>query len=405
MKVLFIYQNDIKITRRLMQEAHSLREAGHDAHLLLRSADTEDHRGEVEGVPAEWIAVKGRDPRFKWLYKLAGVARGSQVAALWSVLTMRHTFTMRAVPRAIASKADVYHAVDLNNLLVGYRAAKAKGAKLVYEAYELFPDVDNRWVRLKRGAWMRRERQLAPHADLSITVNEFIAEEIARRNNMPAPLVVLNCPDPPAGFDPLKRYDLIRERLNIAPAQKIVLYHGWIAKGRGLEDLVRATPMLAGKAVVVLIGYSDEGEGYRRQMEELGEVVAPGRVFTLPALPYRDLFLYCASADVGMVPIRDLGLNYRYTAPNRLFDFIQAGVPIVANDLPFLRKVIASDNLGVVSQLDSPGSYADAINRVLTLPDGGAEIRANMRRVAPLYTWKAQAQVLLNGYERLAQGH
>src|SRR5207302_1712251 len=119
------------------------------------------------------------DRRFRWLYRLAGVEKGTQVAALWSVLTGRHTFGMRTLPRAIAYRADVYHAHDLNNLEVAYRAAKASGAKLVYDAHELFPEMANRWVRLKRRAWRRLEGRLLPEADLAITVNELIAEEMA----------------------------------------------------------------------------------------------------------------------------------------------------------------------------------------------------------------------------------
>jgi glycosyltransferase involved in cell wall biosynthesis len=95
-------------------------------------------------------------------------------------------------------------------------------------------------------------------------------------------------------------------------------------------------------------------------------------------------------------------LNNYYTSPNKLFDFIQAALPIVASDLPFLRKVIASRDLGVVAKLDTPQSYASAINGVLTRSDGGAGLRANLRKAAPLYTWSAQAEKLVEAYRKLA---
>jgi glycosyltransferase involved in cell wall biosynthesis len=394
--VLMVTQ-DVEVTRRILQEAHSLTAAGYDVRILTRSPDDRDDRGTVDGLPVEWVAVRGRDPRFRWLYRLAGVSRGTQAAALWSVLSGRHTFTMRAFPRANRYRADIYHAHDLNNLEVAYRAAQKTGAKLVYDAHELFPEMANRWVRLRKRYWSRLEGRLLPRVDLAITVNELIAEEMARRYHVQPPLVVLNCPDPPPTFDPNTRYDLIRERLGLPATTPIVLYQGWMSEGRGLENLVRAATLLQDEAVVVFMGYGD----YQAALERLAGEGANGRVRFLPAVPQRDLLAYCASADVGVIPYQAVDLNNYYTSPNKLFDFIQAGLPIVASDLPYLRKVIVGDDLGVVVRLDRPEDYAAAINSVLALPDRAAQLRANLRRAAPSYTWAAQAAKLVEAYNAL----
>src|SRR5205823_14755026 len=107
---------DVEVTRRILQEAHTLNGAGYSVRIIARSGDERDESGTVEGLPVEWVAVRGRDPRFGWLYRLAGMARGTEAAALWSVLTGKHTFTLRATPRAVSTRADVYHTHDLNNL-------------------------------------------------------------------------------------------------------------------------------------------------------------------------------------------------------------------------------------------------------------------------------------------------
>jgi glycosyltransferase involved in cell wall biosynthesis len=396
MKVLMIVQEPV-VTRRIVQEARSLTDAGHCVRILTRSDDTQDRHGEIEGIPATWVAVTGRDRRFRWLYKLAGIERGSQVAALWGVITGRHTFTQRALPYAIEAHAEVYHAHDLNNLEVAYRAARANGAKLVYDSHELFPDIANRWIRMRRKGWMRLERRLLPHADLVITVNDFIAQELAKRHAVPPPMVLLNCPNPPADFDASANHNHIRVRLGLEDTRPIVLYQGWMWEGRGLENLVRAASKLARNAAVVLMGYGE----YQAVLEEMAQGEPPGRVYFLPAVPQRDLLAYCASADVGVIPYQAVDLNNYYSSPNKLFDYIQAALPIVASDLPFLRKVIVTDGLGTVSKLDSPESYAEAINQVLTLPDGGEEFKRNLRRVAPQYTWEAQARKLVEAYRRL----
>jgi glycosyltransferase involved in cell wall biosynthesis len=396
MRVLMLTQ-DVEVDRRIVQEARSLTAAGHEVGILARAAGIEDRLGVLEGIPVEWLAVKGRDRRFNWLYRLAGPRRGSQAAALWGVLTGRHTFGLRALPRALAARADVYHAHDLNTLEVAHRAASARGARLVYDAHELFPELANRWVRLKRRSWSRLEQRLLPRADLAITVNELIADEMARRYDVPPPLVILNCPDPPPEFDCAARYDLIRSRTGVGPQRKVVLYHGWMSEERGLDDLVRCARHLANEAAVVLMGYGE----FRTTLEKRAAREPPGRVYFLPAVPQRELLAYCASADVGVIPYQPVSLNDYYASPNKLFDFIQSAVPIVANDLPYLRRMVAGHRLGVVARLDSPESYASAINSLLTLPDGGAELRASLRRVAPRYAWEPEARKLVAAYAAL----
>ncbi len=388
---------DVEVTRRILQEARTLVAAGYDVRILTRSADEKSGKGVVEGIPVEWVGVRGRDPRFGWLYRLAGVKRGSNAAALWGVLTGKHTFTIRALPRALAAHADIYHAHDLNNLEVAYHAARRNGAKLVYDAHELFPEMGNRWVRLKRRAWSNLEKRLLPKANLAITVNELIAEEMAKRYGVPAPMVVLNCPDPPLGFDSTATHNHIRERLGLAQEQKVVLYQGWMSEGRGLENLVGCARLLVGDAVVVFMGYGE----YQGELERLAAGEPPGRVHFLPAVPQRDLLAYCASANVGVIPYQAVDLNNYYTSPNKLFDFIQAALPIVASDLPYLRKVIVGDDLGVVAKLDTPGAYAQAINSVLNRADNGEGLRANLRRAAPRYTWEAQGRKLVEAYGKL----
>jgi glycosyltransferase involved in cell wall biosynthesis len=394
MTSIVMITQDWPVTRRILQEAHTLIEAGYDVRILTRSSDSADVQTEAEGIPVEAVGVRGRDPRFGWLYRLAGVGRGSNAAALWGVLTMQSTFNVRALPRARAARADVYHAHDLNNLWIAAQAARAGRARLVYDSHELFPEIGNRWIRLRRGGWRRLERRLMPQADLVITVNNFIADELARHYPGPPPVVLLNCPDPPAGFDPDAPHNSLRPRLGLPPERKIVLYQGWMAEGRGLENLIRAAPLLQDGAVVVLIGFGE----YYRTLEAQAAREAAGRVFFIPRVPQAELLAACASADVGIIPYPAVDRNNYYTSPNKLFDFILAGVPLVGNDLPFLRQVIVGEGVGIVARLDSPAAYAAALNAVLGRADGGAAFRARARAVRDTYIWPAQGRKLVAAY-------
>ena len=388
---------DTEVDRRILQQARALASAGHEVRVLARAAGTADGEGLVDDVPVERVAVQGRDPRFRTLYSVAGVRRGSDVAAAWGVVTGRHTYTLRALRRAIGVDADVYHAHDLNTLEVAARAASTVQARLVYDAHELFSEIANPWIRLRRRAWRQLERRLLPHADAALTVNDLIAGELARRNRVVRPEVVLNCPERPPSFDPGMHRGLLQRRLGLPESHRIVLFHGWLARHRGLEDLVRCPPLLPPDAIVVLVGSGS----YRPRLERLAAREGGGRVRFLDPVSQRELLAHCASAAAGVIPYRPVDLNHVYSSPNKLFDLIAARVPIVANDLPYLRRVVGGEGLGVVARLDRPEAYARALAAVLDPPGGGAELRRNLRAASQRYTWEREKEKLLAVYARL----
>jgi glycosyltransferase involved in cell wall biosynthesis len=397
-RIVMITQ-DVDVTRRIVQEAQALAGAGYDVCILTRAAGTSAPPGETAGgIPVERVITRGNDPRFGPLYRLAGVGRGSAAAAFWGVLSGRSTFTIRAIPQAVAHRAAIYHAHDLNNLPAAYAAARTVGARLVYDAHELFPEMANRWVRLKRGSWRRLEARLLPRCDLALTVNDFIAAEMAHRYRVPPPLVVLNCPDPPPGFDPAAPHDELRTALALPATARIVLYQGWISEGRGLENLVRAAAHLPAHVVIAFMGYGDYQETLVALARQAGTT---DRVRFLPPVAQADLLAWCASADLGIIPYQAVDLNNYYSSPNKLFDFIHARVPLLASDLPFLRQVIVGHGLGAVAVLDSPRAYAEAIMGILGQPEAYPTLRAHLDHAATLYTWQVQAAKLLAAYEKL----
>jgi glycosyltransferase involved in cell wall biosynthesis len=181
-------------------------------------------------------------------------------------------------------------------------------------------------------------------------------------------------------------------------AARIVLYQGWISEGRGLENLVRAATVLPSAVVIVFMGYGEYQETLAALAREAG---VTDRVRFVPAVAQADLLSWCASADIGIIPYQPVDLNNVYSSPNKLFDFIQARVPLVASDLPFLRQVIAGHALGTVATLDSPQAYAAAIQTVLAQPK--AAYRPALDHAATIYTWQAQAQKLIAAYTALSK--
>lgn len=403
MKVLMICQ-DVRVDRRIVLEAQTLVSTGYRVAILARA----ESEGPIEqgkrdgGIPVYRIRVEGRDPRFKWLFSLAkvagarGYAGAVNAAKLWGALAANNTFNVLALPFTLHSGADVFHAHDLINLPVAHRAARLRGAKLAYDAHELFSEIDNPWIRVRRGYWRRTEGRLLPFCAVATTVNEFIAEEMARRYEVPAPEVLYNCTRTPQGFDLDAEHRELHTALGVPPETRIMLYQGWHAQGRGIEELVLGAERLRGaNALLALMGYGE----YKPQLQALASEHGLGDVVRfLDPVPQADLVAYCASATVGVIPYRPVDLNNYYSSPNKLFDFIQSRTPILANDLPFLRKVIVGREIGTVSAMTTPESVGEAMIGILSRLGEGETVarwRANLREAAAVYNWEHEGEKLL----------
>jgi glycosyltransferase involved in cell wall biosynthesis len=403
---------DVLIDRRIVLQARTLTEAGWNVTILARAAAEATAalnlpaKGDewVDGIRVQRIKVEGQDPRYGWVYRLGRVAgaRGQKgaiaAAALLGVLNGYNTFSRLAPHYAAAMKADVYHAHDLVNLQAAALAALINNSALVYDAHELFPEINNRWVRLKKRYWSKVERLLLPKCDAASTVNEFIADEMAGRYHVPPPIVIYNATNPPPGFDPANPPNHLREALGLGRETRIALFQGWMAEGRGLENLVLSAKHLPTNVVVVMLGFGL----YRNKLEQMAQSAGlTQRVRFLDAVPQSKLVEYCASADVGLIPYQAVDLNNFYSSPNKLFDYIVAGLPIIANDLPFLRKMVVGHGLGLTAALDSPASYASAISLLLGNDRLLRETRANLLAAAKIYNWDEEGKKVVRMYEGL----
>ena len=291
---------------------------------------------------------------------------------------------------------DAYHAHDLPMLKVALRLARRWKAKLVYDAHELYPEIITLTPRQRRQL-TRLERRFIRHAHAVITVNRFIAEEMARRYAVPAPQVILNCAPLPVEEE-VRHSRLFHERLNLAPDRVIVLYQGWLAPHRGLEALVCSARSVTPSVAIVLLGFGEYWSDLERLIATEG---VSNRVFLVPAVPQDELLRWTAAADVGIIPYQAVDTNTLYCSPNKLFEYIVAGVPVIANDLPFLRGVISDHQIGITHPLSTPASYSEAINYLAVAKEKRITYQANTRMAAKLLNWDVEGRKLLEIYRGL----
>lgn len=289
---------------------------------------------------------------------------------------------------------DTFHAHDLNTLPVATFLARRSGARLVYDAHELYPEVST-LSRREAGIWRRVESLLIKRPDHIITVGQSIAEEFVRRYGVPQPRVLLNCPaatpiaNRPTGHP-------LRERAGLlADSRPIVLYQGGFAPHRGLEQLVDAARELR-HASLVLMGWGLLEEQLRDRIASAG---LEGTVRLIPPARREELLALTADADVGVIPYRPVGLNNTFTTPNKLFEYIRAGVAIAASRLPELVRFVEEPRLGATFNPDDPADIARVLNHLTEDPDRLAAIRRRTVAARDQFVWEREAEVLLAVYE------
>ena len=298
--------------------------------------------------------------------------------------------------------ADVYHGMALQGIPIALSLGGRAGARVLYDARDLYPESGNlaRMPASIRALVGLVERRWARRSDAIITVNDELASILAGRFGRQLPAVVMNCPPawtPPAVPD--RRFHVL---LGLAPETRVVLYHGGLLPSRGIEVLAAAVLRLPGVALVAM------GDGPLRPAIEriAGEARADGRVYLLPPVPPADLLAWIAAADVGAMVNQPVSRNERISTPNKLFECLAAGLPVVSSDFPARRRIVIDDPvgpLGAVCDPSDPDAIAAALRDVL---DRSAEQAADLRRRVLVaaharWTWERQAATLLDVYGRL----
>ena len=293
---------------------------------------------------------------------------GGGPAFFWRV----HRLFLR---EALARPAAVYHASDLYVLPALVAAKKRHGGRVVLDARELFPHVDatagKPWARW---TWSALERRTLPHTDAVLTVNQSIAARMARTYGIAPPVVVHNVPERQA----VPRTDALRERLGIPAEQRIVLYQGLVRAARGLERLIDAMQDVPGATLVVIGDGPAKAALQQQAAAQLGR-----RARFLPHTPPDELLRLTASADLGVHVPEPVTESIRLALPNKLFEYLMAGLPVVVADIPEMRHVVETFGVGLVVDPTDRNALAAALRRALSDEAARARWRENPRGCRP----------------------
>lgn len=329
------------------------------------------------------------------LTKLLWFAPGRMRPSLydsWYWRTARHRL---ALAYATASGADAFHANDWSSLPVAVEAARRGNGRVVFHMHEYAEQerADSVPWRLLVGPAIRsltRKYTSLPDSpiDASITVCDPIAQRYRRELGL-RPIVVFNAPKP---VDVLPREDM-------AGARRIrLIHHGYAKRGRGLHRLIHALALTDERFALDFMLMEDD-RGYIDELERMAERLAPGRIrFRSPVPP--DEIVHCvAEYDVGLCVIQPSSYNNLMMLPNKLFEYIQAGLAVCIGPSPAMVGVVRKHGVGVVASSFEPNDIAATLNRLTWQEVGGKKQAA--RRAAAVLNADVEMGKILEVYRRL----
>lgn len=295
------------------------------------------------------------------------------------------SYNLRLLAYLISKKSELIFANDLDTLPACWLASKIKGSKLVYDSHEYYtgvPELEGR--PLVRKIWKTIERFIFPKLETVITVNESIAN-LYRSEYGNEIHVIRNVPMKSAFQPAVTDRDEFRRRLGIAPHEKLLILQGsGINRDRGAEEAVMALQYMK-ETKLVLLGGGD----VVKELEQLASSCGVSdKVIFLPRMPYEEMMKHTAACDLGLTFDKDTNINYRFSLPNKIFDYIRAGIPVMASRLPEVEKIVTGYGVGWFISCHEPEIMAKEIHAALHDEESIDRCRKNLQLAAADLTWE-----------------
>jgi glycosyltransferase involved in cell wall biosynthesis len=289
---------------------------------------------------------------------------------------------------------EVLTANDLDSLLPNIIVAKLRKKKLVYDSHEYFCQMLSIIHRpFVQHFWHQIERYCIPKVQYAITVSQSIADAYHKEYGIHFN-VVRNIP--PAHAVTITE---TRHSLGLPEDKFIVLMQGNdISSNRGSEELLEAIPYVSEKAILLFVGNGETVPYLKLRTKELNleeRVIFVGRV-----TPDR-LFNYTSLSDVGVSLEKSTSLNQAYSLPNKIFEYIKAGIPLLISNLPERAAIISQYNIGEIAQDFTPKNIANLLNKMIDNPILCQQFKANCSTAANELNWENEEKVVKSVYENL----
>lgn len=377
-----IVANDVTNDSRVIKEAASFVKAGFAVNVLGIHNPGLDLIETIDGFNVKRIVIMSRSLKSKLLLPIKGFE-----------------YIFRTLEQAIIINADIYHCHDIDPMVIAWLASRIRQVELSYDSHEL--EYDRNLSKPRR--WLNRiyERMFINKVDrIIVSDGKYRAAVMAKKNNCSKPMTfVMNCP-PKVDIN-IEDRKKIREMLKIPEAIKIILYIGNLFAGRGIKNMFDVLSRLNNVVLVVM------GKRYDSEISYWGHKFGvEGKLKFIGPFHYSEVSKIASGADLGLSLIENTCLSYYHSIPTKLFDYMAAGLPIIASNFPAMEDIVLCNPIGPIGICVDPENPEEIAEAVRQLIDDDREQYAIMRENArnlhiSEYNWEHQESKLIDTYSFL----
>jgi len=289
-------------------------------------------------------------------------------------------FNIRLLCFLLFKKTDIITSNDLDTLPACFIASKLKKCGLVYDSHELYTEVPELYNRKRiKYIWEWIERMIVPRLSQNITVCQSIADIYHKKYQVKFN-VIKNLPNK------------INEIDSTLQKEKIIIYQGVLNIGRGIELMMDSMKHLTDYKLIIAGSGDIEKQLLQKRINDKLEE----QVVFLGRLDKKELDSYTRKAMVGFSLEENLGLNYYYALPNKIFDYIQSETPVIASALPEMEKMINKHKVGICIKDRTENNIADAVKKIETNYD---QYLNACRKAKGYLHWENQEEKLISIYK------
>lgn len=360
MKILISVTSDLVTDQRVHRAANTLFEQGFDVTLIGRRLSN-----------SAAIERQYKTRRFKLWFEKGPLFYAS--------------FNLRLFLFLLFNKADMLLANDLDTLLPNYLVGRLKSIPIIYDNHEYYTGVPELQQRpMVRGIWKFIERTIFPTLKYVYTVNDSIRKLYQEEYQVEIG-VVRNVPFKRPG-------EIKKAEIGLPKDQKIILYQGaGINVDRGLEEAVESMKYLNGY-ILLIVGGGDKIEDIKKQA---AHVDLKGKIIFTGKIPFEKLHSYTSLAQIGLSLDKDTNINYRFSLPNKIFDYIQAGVPVLASRLPEVSRIVEGYKIGAFIDSHDPKHIASRIEEIFSQPALFQQWNINLKTASEQLCWEEEKKKFL----------
>jgi glycosyltransferase involved in cell wall biosynthesis len=294
-------------------------------------------------------------------------------------------FNIRLFFFLLFKKVDILLSNDLDTLAANYFVSKLRNKKLVFDSHEYFPEVPELIDRKNvQNFWLRIEKAIIPKLKFAYTVSPSIGELYQQKYNVNFQ-IIRNLPSSSDNKEFFKFED------------KTILYQGALNVGRGIELIIESMKLLP-EYKLLIIGDGD----ISKELKDLTtKFELNSQVQFLGRLPIEELKLVTGKAHLGVSLEEDRGLNYRFALPNKLFDYIQAEIPVVVSDLPEMKAIVEEYHVGEILKERTAENLAELIVNIVNDKEKYKFYSKNLKEAAKNLCWEIEEKKLIDLFDKI----